>query len=61
MLDILLTEPQRALRDEARAFARDKVDPELLRQMDRDEVRYPREYVEAVAAAGLLGLRFPVE
>ena len=61
MLDILLTEPQRALRDEARAFARDQIDPELLRQMDRDEVRYPHEYVEAVAAAGLLGLRFPVE
>ncbi len=58
MLDILLSDAERRLRDAARAFVRDAVDPELLRAMDRDEVRYPTDYVRALADAGLLGLRF---
>lgn len=61
MLDVLLTEAERAVRDEARAFARDAVDPDLLRRMDADEVRYPREYLEAAAERNLLGLRFDPE
>ena len=61
MLDLVLTDAERAVRDEARAFVRDAVDPDLLRKMDADEVRYPREYLEALAEANLLGLRFPVE
>ncbi len=58
MLDVLLSDAERAVRDEARAFVRDAVDPDLLRAMDADEVRYPREYVQALGEANLLGLRF---
>ena len=60
MLDILLTPEQRTLRDEARTFARE-VPRQLLLDMDADKVRYPREYVQKLAARNLLGLRFPKE
>ncbi len=59
MLDCLMSEAERRLRDEARAFVREDVDTALLRAMDADEVRYPREFIEAAAARNLLGLRFP--
>ncbi len=58
MFDVLLTEEERAVRDEARAFVRDKVDPQLLRDMDAEKVEYPREFVESLGKAKLLGLRF---
>ncbi len=57
MLEPLLTEEQRALRDEVRAFVKD-VPRQLLLDMDADRVRYPREYVQEAARRGLLGLRF---
>ncbi len=60
MHDHLLTPEQRAVRDEARAFARD-VPRRLLLDMDAERVRYPREYVKEAAARNLLGLRFPKE
>lgn len=59
MLDCLMTAADRELRNEARAFVRDDVDKALLRDMDADKVRYPREFLEKAAARGLLGLRFP--
>lgn len=58
MLDVLLSDQERALRDEVREFVR-KVPASLVRAMDADEVRYPREYVRDLGRAGLLGLRFP--
>ena len=58
MFDVLLTEQERAVRDEARAFVRDQVDPQLLRDMDAEKIEYPREYVTALGKANLLGLRF---
>ena len=61
MLDILLTDAQKSLRDEARAFARNAVPRQLLLDMDADKVRYPREYLQNLAARNLLGLRFPKE
>lgn len=60
MLDLLLSQSELDIRDEARAFAAG-VPADLLRRMDRDEVEYPREFVEEAAAKGLLGLHFPVE
>lgn len=60
MGEVLLTAEERAVREEAMDLAR-SVDPRLLRAMDRDEVRYPREFVEEAARRGLLGLRFPRE
>ena len=60
MLDILLTQEQLVLRDQARTFAR-QVPRQLLLDMDADKVRYPREYLQQLAAQNLLGLRFPEE
>ncbi len=61
MIEALLSERQRALRDEAREFVRQDVPRQLVLDMDADKVRYPREYLERAAARNLLGLRFPLE
>jgi acyl-CoA dehydrogenase len=58
MLDALLNDEDRAIRNEVRKFVKEDVPRELLRKMDADEVRYPREYVEKAAGRNLLGLRF---
>jgi alkylation response protein AidB-like acyl-CoA dehydrogenase len=60
MFDLLLDETEMGIRNEARAFAR-SVDSALLRSMDRDEVEYPREFVESAAESNLLGVRFPTD
>jgi len=59
MDDFMLDEAGRAIRDRTREFVKNEVDPEYLRRMDRDEIRYPRELYEAYARHKLLGLRFP--
>ena len=59
MDDFMLDDEARAIRDRTRAFVKNEVDPEYLRRMDRDEIRYPRELYQAYARHGLLGLRFP--
>jgi acyl-CoA dehydrogenase len=55
----LLSEAENAIQQEVRQFVREKVPHELLQALDRDEVRYPREFVRALGEANLLGLRFP--
>lgn len=59
MLDCLMNNEEKSLRNEVRAFVKDDVDKQLLRDMDEDKVRYPREFLEKAAARNLLGLRFP--
>lgn len=59
MYDFLLTAEEKAVRDEAKRFVREEVSSAFLRQMDRDEVVYPREFVERLAAHNLRGIRFP--
>lgn len=59
--DILLTREEIALREEVREFVKKEVSPDLVKKMDRDEIRYPREYVKALGERNLLGLRFPVK
>ncbi len=59
MYDFMLDEQAMAIRDKVRAFVKNEVDPEYLRQMDRDEIQYPRELYEKYAKHDLLGLRFP--
>jgi alkylation response protein AidB-like acyl-CoA dehydrogenase len=54
----LMTAEQQKLQHEARKFVREEVSPELIRAMDRDEIQYPRGYVEKLAEKNLLGLRF---
>ena len=60
-MEASLTDSQKALRDEVRAFVRDDVPRQLLLDMDAGEVSYPREFLEAAARRRLLGLRFPTE
>ena len=61
MFDLLLSDKERALRDEARRFAKNEVPSALIRAMDADQIRYPKEFLEKAAARRLLGLRFPAE
>jgi len=60
MIEALLTESQKALRDEVREFVK-WVPRQLLLDMDADKVTYPREYVTEAARRNLLGLRFSKE
>jgi alkylation response protein AidB-like acyl-CoA dehydrogenase len=57
MIEALLTEPQKNLRDEVRDFVK-WVPRQLLLDMDSDKVTYPREYIAEAARRNLLGLRF---
>lgn len=59
MLDCLMSDGEKSLRNEVRAFVKDDIDKKLLRDMDEDKIRYPREFLEKAAARNLLGLRFP--
>ncbi len=59
LYDALLTEEEKALRDEVRRFVRDEVPAELLRAMDRDETKFPYEFIAKLARHGLRGIRFP--
>ena len=59
MYDFLLTPEERGLRDEVRRFVREEVTPDFLRAMDKDEIVYPREFVEKLASHNLRGIRFP--
>ncbi len=59
MYDFLLTPEERALKKEVRAFVREEITSDFLRKMDKDEIVYPREFIEKLAARGLRGIRFP--
>ena len=54
----LLTDKEKAIQQEVRQFVREAVSHDFIRALDRDEIKYPREYVEKLAAHNLLGLRF---
>jgi alkylation response protein AidB-like acyl-CoA dehydrogenase len=58
MYDFMLTEEAKATVREVRDFIRDAVSPEYIRAMDRDEIHFPREFVENLGQRNLLGLRF---
>jgi alkylation response protein AidB-like acyl-CoA dehydrogenase len=59
MYDFLLTPEARELKSEARRFVREEVSADFLREMDKNEITYPREFVMKLAGLGLLGIRFP--
>ncbi len=59
MYDFLLTPEQIAVKAEAREFVNKEITGDFLRKLDKDEIVYPREYVEKLAACGLRGIRFP--
>ncbi|MHA2249542.1 MAG: acyl-CoA dehydrogenase family protein [Candidatus Kariarchaeaceae archaeon] len=58
MEDIFLNEEEKELKYQARAFVR-SIPAELIKQMDRDEIKYPIDYVKDLAKNNLLGVRFP--
>ncbi len=59
MYDYMLTDVERAVKLEAREFVKNEVSHDLIKAMDKDEIKYPREYVKALGDRNLLGLRFP--
>ncbi|MHA1985879.1 MAG: acyl-CoA dehydrogenase family protein [Promethearchaeota archaeon] len=61
MYDYLLSEENRIFRDEVREFVKNAVPPSLLKQLDKDEIQYPTEYLNALAKQNLIGIRFPKE
>lgn len=60
MEDLLLTEEERRIKYEARKVVRD-IPSELIRKMELGEVVFPREFIDFIARAGIVGLRFPKE
>lgn len=60
MIDEILTQDERKFRDEVRDFVK-SVPRQLLIDMDKDKVIYPKEYVQELAKRNLLGIRFPKE
>ena len=54
---MLMTDEEKNIQKEVREFVRDEVPHDLVRALDHDEIRYPREFVEKLAARHLLGLR----
>ena len=61
MSDHLLSVEQLSLRDEVRLFAREKINRQLLLDMDAEKIRYPRDYIQLLTEQQLLGIRFPPE
>jgi alkylation response protein AidB-like acyl-CoA dehydrogenase len=59
MYDFMLTDVERAVRDEVREFVKNEVSTDFVKAMDRDEIKYPREYVQKLGERNLLGLRVP--
>lgn len=60
-MDVLWDQPTRNLVAEVRTFVKDGVSADLLRQMDREEVRFAKDFIRAAAERNLLGLRFDPE
>ncbi len=58
MFEILLTGEEKKLQEEVRRFVREKVPSSLIRSMDQDQVKYPKEFMKSLAEEHLLGLRF---
>ncbi|MDI6742119.1 MAG: acyl-CoA dehydrogenase family protein [Smithella sp.] len=59
--DFLLDAESQAVAEETRLMVRDKIDPDYIRAMDRDEIKFPREIYDTYARHNLLGIRFPKE
>jgi acyl-CoA dehydrogenase len=57
VIEALLSDGQKALRDEARGLVK-AVPRQLILDMDADKVRYPKEFLVEAASRKLLGIRF---
>lgn len=58
MFDFIMTDEQKKLRDEARAFTR-WVPKEMILAMDAEEIQFPHEYLKEAGRRNLLGIRIP--
>jgi len=60
MEDFLLTEEERRIKYEVRKVVKE-IPSQLIRDMELEKVRFPREFIDIVTKAGIVGLRFPRE
>ena len=60
-MEILWNETTRRLVEEVRDFLRNEVPSELVRKLDREEIKFARDFIRAAARRRLLGLRFSPE
>jgi butyryl-CoA dehydrogenase len=60
MFDFMMTEEQKRLRDEARAFTK-WVPKQLILDMDAEKIQFPHEYLQEAGRRNLLGIRLPKE
>ncbi len=60
MFDFLLTKEQLKLRDEARDFIK-WVPRQLVLDMDKDVIRFPKEFLSEAGRRNLMGCRYPKE
>lgn len=60
MYDVLLTEEQRRVRDEARDFVK-WVPRQMILDMDTDAIKFPKEFLQEAGRRNLLGCRYPVK
>ena len=58
MFDFLLNDEQRALREEVRDLVR-WVPRDMILAMDRDEIQFPRAFLEEAGRRNLMGCRYP--
>ena len=61
MFDVLLSPQEREIQLQARVFAKEAIDPQFLKDLDREVIAFPHGFHAKVAAAGLYGIRFPTE
>jgi acyl-CoA dehydrogenase len=59
--DVFLTEEERQFAEECGAFIKRLVTPDFLRQLDRNEIPYPTEFIRRMGEAGYLGVNVPQE
>ncbi len=60
MYDVLLTDEQRRIRDEARDFVK-WVPRQMILDMDTDAIKFPKEFLQEAGRRNLLGCRYPVK
>ncbi len=60
MLEVLMTEEQKKLRDEVRDLVK-SIPRQIILDMDADKISFPKEFLQEAGRRNLLGLRFPAQ
>jgi alkylation response protein AidB-like acyl-CoA dehydrogenase len=61
MFDYLISKDAKNIKQEVRNFVRDEIPHSLIKQMDKEEIHYPKDYLKKLGEHNLIGLRFPKE